>query len=203
MLKTRCQKLEIGTMTEKPVILPYKETYEQDVIRIANEGFGEGYMGVRKIRSLAAGAGPFYIASVLGEVAGYCCFQIVSARECAETLKLPEALLLEHADAGGNVCLTKTMSVTDLYRGCGIADDLFTLCLKDAVDSGLNSAWGGAWKVGEKIPMKRIFLANGFNCYGEIPLIWYDEEDYECIACHGRCRCTGVIYYKSLGCAGE
>ncbi|MCL2033116.1 MAG: hypothetical protein FWG94_00125 [Oscillospiraceae bacterium] len=185
-------------MTEKPVFLSYNEMFEQDVIRIANEGFGEGYMGIRKIKSLAADEGPFYIASVSGKAVGYCCFQYVSAQACAESLKLPEAVLLENAGAAGNVCLTRTMSVTNLYRKSGIADKLFSLCLNDAVNAGLPSAWGGAWKIGAKIPMRRIFLANRFRCYGEVPLIWYEESGYRCSVCNGPCRCTGVIYYKLL-----
>ncbi|MCL2057402.1 MAG: GNAT family N-acetyltransferase [Oscillospiraceae bacterium] len=186
-------------MTETPVFLPYNDIFEQDVIRIANEGFGEGYMGTRKIRSLAADSGPFYVASISGEVAGYCCFQYVSAIECAKSLKLPESLLLEHAGGCGNVCLTRTMAVADSHRKSGIAYELFSLCLEDARAAGLASAWGGAWKIGEEIPMRRIFLANGFSCYGEVPMIWYDESDYICSYCNGPCRCTGVIYYKTLG----
>ena len=189
-------------MDENPVFLPYNDIFEQDVIRIANEGFGEGYMGTQKIKSLAADSGPFYVASISGKAVGYCCFQYLSASACAQSLKLPEALLLEHAGARGNVCLTRTMAVMDLYRKSGIAYELFSLCLKDAQAAGLPSAWGGAWKIGEEIPMQRIFLANGFSCHGEVPLIWYEESDYRCSFCNGPCRCTGVIYYKALGRAG-
>ncbi|MCL2055768.1 MAG: GNAT family N-acetyltransferase [Oscillospiraceae bacterium] len=186
-------------MAENPVFLPYNEDFEQDVMRIANDGFGEGYMGTRKIKSLAAGGGPFYVASVSGNIVGYCCFQYISAAECAKSLKLPEGLLLEYSGGCGNVCLTRTMAITDSYRKSGIASELFSLCLNDARDAGMPSAWGGAWKIGDEIPMRRIFLANGFSCYGEIPMIWYEETDYKCSVCNGPCRCTGVIYYKALG----
>jgi predicted GNAT family acetyltransferase len=186
------------SMNETPIFMPYSEIYKKDVIRIADEGFGENYMNEQKLKSLIDSDGSFFIASVLDEVVGYCSFMHVSVKECAEFLKLPETLLNEYASSDNRVCLTRTMSVTDSYRGNGIADELFYLCLKDAEEAGLKSAWGGAWKAGDKIPMERIFLSNGFTYYDEIPMIWYDEEDHICHVCNGRCRCTGVIYRKLM-----
>ncbi|MDR2570383.1 MAG: GNAT family N-acetyltransferase [Oscillospiraceae bacterium] len=185
-------------MEKIPIYKLYEEIHKKDVMRIADEGFGEAYMTEEKIKSLVENEGSFYVACVLNEVIGYCNFIYVSAEECAEFLELPKTLLKEHANNDGKVCLTRTMAVDASHRGDGIADKLFSLCLKDAEKTGLQSAWGGAWKAGDKIPMERIFLSNGFIQYDEIPMLWYSEEDYICHVCNGRCECTGVIYQKLL-----
>ncbi|MEG1973157.1 MAG: hypothetical protein RR315_08340, partial [Oscillospiraceae bacterium] len=66
------------------------------------------------------------------------------------------------------------------------------------LEAGYHSAWGSAWKIGDRVAMQKIFDEFEFQSISEIPNIWYDDTGYTCVVCKGRCRCTGVIFVKSF-----
>ncbi|MCL2081993.1 MAG: N-acetyltransferase [Oscillospiraceae bacterium] len=179
-------------------IVPYDTAFARDVALIANKSFGEGYMNEDRLKEVTGGQGSFYSSVTDGKISGYCFFQYITADLCASKIKLPKETFVQNSSSDGMVCYTKTMAVDESLRGRGVADDLFEACLNKAVSDGLFSAWGSAWRLGNIVPMNRIFLKNGFCVHSEVPYIWYDDKQYKCIVCGGRCKCTGVIYRKLL-----
>lgn len=52
---------------------------------------------------------------------------------------------------------------------------------------------------GGAIPAKKIFEDNGFLYRKKLGQVWYDDEEYYCAVCKGRCRCEGYTYFKKIG----
>lgn len=182
-------------MQKLPRIAPFSEAWTTGVVQVANREFGDHYFHAEGVRDMAAD-GAFYVALSGREVVGYCVFLHEPAAVTAGRMGLPPADLLPHAGRDGRVCCTKSMAVLAPYKGTGLAEALFARCLEDSEAAGMASAWGSAWKIGEKVPMDTIFRKHGFSVYTEIPLIWYRDKAYRCNICGGPCRCTGVIYSR-------
>lgn len=191
--------VEVIPLHEQPRIVPFAASRAAEVTGIANRSFGENYLHTENVLAMAGQDGPFYMALAGREVVGYCAFLHEPAALTAERMKLPPAALLPYAGRDGRVCCTKTMAVVERYRKTGLAEMLFARCLRDSEAAGIASAWGSAWKIGEVVPMDRIFRKHAFAVYATVPDLWYDaDSDYRCNVCGGPCRCTGVIYHRSF-----
>lgn len=176
-------------------IIQYESRFENEIIRLANAAFGENYLTAEKLASFLRRIHSFYIAVEGDSLLGYCLFLIEPTDDAAQGLKL-DAARLQVMGGQKPVCHTKSMSVIPERRKTGLAKTLFNRCLQEAVGKGAGSAWGMAWKVGEKVPMDSIFRDAGFSVHSELPMAWFDDKDYRCVVCDGPCRCTGVVYYK-------
>lgn len=181
------------------VIRRYRHEDCDEVCRLANEGFGEGYLSHQVTEALNQTAdGMFFVAVNDGAVVGYCVFVESTARQVAQDMQLELESVLEISGGRERVCLTKSMTVDPGMGRRGIAGALFAHGLERAEGLGFTSAWGSAWVVDGMIPMDRIFTTNGFLQYGPRSMLWYGQQGYHCRVCGGPCRCNGMIYYKQL-----
>ncbi|GHU81891.1 hypothetical protein FACS1894191_8800 [Clostridia bacterium] len=185
-------------MSEKIDIFPYAPRYFDEVLKLANEAFGENYMTSRQLSVFVGSESSFYIAESDGRLAGYCIFIHETPGETAKHMDRVIRLFPKACEPDTKVCYTKSMAIAGEYKSKGIAKKLFGRCLAESVAAGMQIAWGSAWKIGEIVPMKPIFDNEGFSAIGEVPLAWYDNEEYMCLHCGGRCKCGAVIYYKEL-----
>jgi GNAT superfamily N-acetyltransferase len=169
------------------------------VVALGNLAFGDGYFDLPKIKDILNNGAPFYTAyGETGDLIGYCCSLYLPMREAERHMKLPENAFAGRLEPETPVCFMKSMAIAEEYKGKGLADRLFASCLADAVTDGLRFACSSAWKIGDSVPMRRIFQSHGFVVHSEIPMLWFDDKDYTCVVCKGSCRCSGVIYYKFL-----
>ena len=169
------------------------------VERLANTILGEGYVDERKIRRWFDNQISFYCAlDNTGEVCGFCVFLINDFDKISSLMKLPAELAEQYRKTTRKVCYAKSIAIDTKARGIGIANRLFSSCLADSVSLGADSAFGCAWKNGDELPMHKILIDSGFAPIAEIPDAWFDDMEYICSVCNGRCRCTGVVYYKDL-----
>ena len=177
-----------------------KFTYEfiDKVIELANFSFGKNYITKNKLNQLIEQKNVFYIAYQNDELLGYCIFLEEDIKELSEHVKLEiDELSKLHLDKK-QLCYMKSMAVKKECRGTDLAKNLFDICYNEIVNQGFDFAIGTAWKINDKVPMSKIFEAQGFEVYKEMPLIWYNDKEYVCNVCNGRCQCSGLIYYKRL-----
>ncbi|MDR3239434.1 MAG: hypothetical protein LBT44_05045 [Clostridiales bacterium] len=174
----------------------YDGQYADALVALANRSFGQNYLSESRLSQMASQDGVFLTAEIDGSLAGYCVFLYVRAYTASKFLKIPYDIMARYAGGDGRICYMKSMAVERSFRRTGLSDQLFAGCLGDAEISGIVSAWGSAWKQGDKVPMDRIMKNNGFSVYTEIPNFWADDKDTICPACEGPCRCAAVIYYQ-------
>ena len=166
---------------------------------LANAVLGSGYADEKKIRRWFDDQLSFYCAlDDSGDVCGFCVFLISDFDKISKHMNLPAELNEQYRKTARKVCYAKSIAIDANARGMGLANRLFSCCLADSVSSGADTAFGSAWKNGEELPMHKILIDSGFAPIVEIPDAWFDDEDYICSVCNGRCRCTGVVYYKDL-----
>ena len=142
-------------------IKEYESLFQKQVVELANRSFGKNYLTDRKLQAYIALDPSFFIALSDTGLLGYCLFLSESAELAAQGLKV-SAQTLRQLGGERTVCHTKSMSVCEEARGSGLAAELFHTCLTHAASKGAGSAWGTAWKIGEKVPMERIFRGEGF-----------------------------------------
>jgi predicted GNAT superfamily acetyltransferase len=180
-------------------VLEYNPPLFESIVELANESFGSGYMSLASICEVFDPNTFLFVAEESGGLCGYCLCVLVNFDSVAEHMKLPPDISARYRETAGQVCYIKSMAVTVGCRGTPLARELFAATFSDIIKHGANSAIGSAWKIGDKVPMHRIFTDYDLTPIAELSDIWYDDEDYVCTVCNGRCRCQAVIYYKSLG----
>jgi len=92
----------------------------------------------------------------------------------------------------------KSAAVQVKYERRGLMKAMATVGLKEAREMGYRSIFGSAWVYDNTIPIEGTFRAFGFQKLFEREKLWYNDEDYHCVICKGRCVCDGIIYYKKL-----
>lgn len=131
---------------------------------------------------------------------GYTYFLLRSKAEFLAFSKLTEAQfdtlgLGEDAVIGG----IQSIAVIPEARGRHYAKLLFDFTLNYLhAHTPADIAAGALWKMGEEVPMKRVFEQYGFTHLADTELVWYDKTDMYCPYCKGRCVCGASVYYKKL-----
>ena len=180
-------------------IIPYNQRHLHDVLTLANDAFGENYLTVERISFLAARKGSFFVLQQGEKITGYCVFVYEAMQDTIKHIAGLQDLLPGDYRPDKLVCYMKSMAIAKDVKGTGAARALFGTALAKSVADGVPMAWGSAWKIGETVPMHKIFDGFGFGVAGEVPMAWYNDENYSCVYCGGRCRCDAVIYYRDLG----
>ncbi len=131
---------------------------------------------------------------------GYTYFLLMDKKEFLQFSKLDrsqfDSLGLPNGAVIGNL---RSLAIVREYRGQHYAKDLFGFSV-DFLRSNTKAdiAAGVLWKMGEEIPMKKVFEEFSFFHLADTELVWYDKEDMYCPYCKGRCVCGASVYYKNL-----
>jgi GNAT superfamily N-acetyltransferase len=188
---------EIEKMGEEIIeIIEFTEKYLSPVCDLANNSFGNGYLTEKKYGELISKESALSVALHNGQFAGFCFLIHEKAEEVAKGLKIDISQIKPYADERGLVCHAKAIAVVPEFRRTGLTDKLFAETLKKSAAKGMRSVWVAAWKMGDRVPAKKTLENNGFSVSCEKEMLWFDDKEYECIACGGACRCNGIIYYK-------
>ena len=103
------------------------------------------------------------------------------------------------AIAGGRPALIyKSAAVPRQHEHKGVMHALALAGLETARQEGYGSLFGSAWVYNGKSPIAGTFKAFGFVPLYKREKLWYNDPDYTCVVCKGRCTCDAMIYYKTL-----
>lgn len=167
---------------------------------LADASVGEGFYSEADLGALCGKDSHFCNLLWSGaELVGYNYNYLAPLSDAADALKLPEAELraVSGAEQSARIGVCKSMGVSPLLRGRGLATALFSYGVRELWAHGAQSLWGTAWKLGDRVPMRGIFDSLGFIYLHDLSNVWNDVEGLHCPACNmPRCICGAALFYR-------
>lgn len=178
-------------------IIDAEEKYYPQMLKICEECFGSGYLTYSYFCELLKMEAPFKMAVIGQELIGYSVFETSDADDVSVRYQLDRQSVVKIAGDRKIFCY-KSAAVRKNYTRNGIAGKLLRESIEQAKGYGCGSVFVAGWKYNGRVPMHHVFIQNGFVEIGLRKNLWYNEKEYTCIICKGRCICDGVIYYLKL-----
>lgn len=172
------------------------EDYEA-VKALCDERYGEGYLTGERYAHYLEHPDLFRVARRGNALAGFSLMAPAAAAEVADYMKM-SVVETEKLAEGRKPLILKSIVIQKECAGMGLPVTMTNALMKDAAKEGYGIVFSAAWIVGKKMPIKKAFDEMGFQPLYLRRMLWYDDEDYYCAACKGRCKCDGFIYYRYL-----
>lgn len=172
------------------------EDYE-DMKFLCDERYGEGYLTPERYAHYLKHPGLFLAAHKGKELAGFSLMAPAAVPEAAGYMKM-SAGELEKLTGNRKLLILKSIVIQKKYGKMGLPVTMTNEVIENARSEGYGIIFSAAWIVGGKIPIKKAFEEMEFTPLFLRHNLWYDDEDYYCIVCKGRCKCDGFIYYKYI-----
>lgn len=172
------------------------EHYESTRI-LCDERYGTGYCTQSVYEEWVSHPGLLKVALYDGEYAGFAVMVPASVERIMNHMKMSREEVLSITE-GKPALIYKSAAVRTCFERRGIMHTMATQGLAHAKELGYDSIFGSAWVYDNIIPIEGTFRTFGFTRLFDRKKLWYDDEDYHCVICNGRCVCDGIIYYKKL-----
>lgn len=169
----------------------------ENIKQLCDLRYGTGYFTEKTMMSFMKCPDLFKIAEENGRFVGFAAFIATEKEKIAESMKLDIGEVMRISGEKPAV-IYKSHAIKAEYEKMGLPVAMTSMLLEEGKRLGYGSVFASAWKYGEIIPMEKTFKKLDF-----IPLeirenLWYDDENYRCIVCGGRCRCEAMLYYRVI-----
>ena len=179
-------KIRDGEERDFPQMLP-----------LCDERYGSGYLTKEIFDHWMEHKSLLKVAEIEEEFAGFAVMVPAAVQEVMEKMTMPREDV--EAIAGGRPALIYTSAaVPRRHEHKGVMHALAAAGLETARQEGYGSLFGSAWMYNGKSPIAGTFRVFGFKPLYKREKLWYNDPDYTCVVCKGRCTCDAVIYYKTL-----
>lgn len=175
------------------------EKYIHEIKELLDASFGAGYMEESAIwEHMHSDRSLLYLMQQKGELAGVMLFVEEDPRE--RKGEMEKAFAEIQSITGSKRCLhCKFLCTPPKYRRQGFGGSIAAGALADIQSrQRADVVYTCLWEYENNVPAKRIFEENDFQLYKRLENPWYEDKDYYCIVCRGRCCCPGQVYYKRL-----
>lgn len=190
--------MEQEIITSNPItVIDGTEAHFEATLELCDERYGTGYCTREVFDRWVSNPGLLKVALYNGEYAGFAVMLPASVEEIMDHMKMTREQV-EEITQGKPALIYKSAAVRECFGRRGIMKTMATIGLKQAKEMGYHSIFGSAWYYNDTIPIEGTFRAFGFQRLFERKKLWYDDENYYCIVCKGRCVCDGIIYYRYL-----
>lgn len=177
-----------------------RDGQEQDFLQmlpLCNERFGPGYLTKDVFHRWMEHKSLLKVAEIGEEFAGFAVMVPATVGEVMEKMAMPREDV--EAIAGGRPALIyKSAAVPRRHEHKGVMHALAAAGLETARQEGYGSIFASAWVYQGKSPIAGTFRVFGFKPLYKREKLWYNDPDYTCVVCGGRCTCDAMIYYKTL-----
>lgn len=173
------------------------ERYFEELCELCDDRFGTGYVDRAVFERWMRYPRLLKIALVDGRFIGFAVMVPADTAEIMRKMKMPERDVLEIAGEKPAL-IYKSAAVRPEYEHCGVMHAMAAQGIEDAKELGYGALFAAAWVYGGKIPIEPTFNTFHFQRLYERKMLWYDDEEYRCVVCKGRCTCDAMIYYKKL-----
>lgn len=168
-----------------------------NIDKLCDKRFGEGYLHRGEFYRWLKYPKLFSVALFDGAFAGFAFLMPEDAVPLAAYMKI-SAEDVKAFSGGKPVLHCRSAALVPEYEHHGLMYRLLSEILDNARVLGYGAAFAPAWKYKDKVPMGRLLDKLGFEKMCERQMLWYDQADYKCVACGGRCSCDAVIYRKKI-----
>ncbi len=179
---------------QKEIKIRSAKMSDYDIInRLCDLRFGKGYLSVGEFSNWLKNPDLFLVLEYKGDFVGYVCFVPATPEQIASYMKLPLESVLE-VSSDPYVIHCRSTALFESYEHMGFMKRLWDVILENTKKHGYKAAFGPAWEYNNFVPMDRLLSGLGFEKIAKKENLWYDDENYTCIICNGRCSCSAVIY---------
>lgn len=176
-------------------IINVQKEYAGQLKELFETSFGRNYMSLEKIESYIDGGTPFKLAVDGKELIGAVLFIPAREEDIKEHMKMDSGTV-RRICRGKKALICKCACTNVKYQGNGYAKKILGACLKQVKEEGYGAVFTTLWKYKGGVPAEKMFKDYEFQKGEELEMPWYDDENYVCSECGGRCRCSGIVYYK-------
>ncbi|MCR5776813.1 MAG: GNAT family N-acetyltransferase [Lachnospiraceae bacterium] len=170
------------------------------IMAMLEESMGNGYMDENKCREHIESPKSFlYVEEDEGKVVASTLYIIENMQSAIDNSK-EESEVLSKLSRGEPIIHCKFLCVDKKHQKGGFGRKLITeleAYIEKIKAAGL--VYTVLCEYNNAIPAKSIFEKNGFSFRKKLGQVWYEDEDYYCAVCKGRCRCEGYTYFKKIG----
>lgn len=188
---------EIIKSFSPPRIVNGSPKYYEDIQQLCDLRYGTGYLDRPVYEKWMEHPELMNVALIEGEFAGFSVFVPAAVEELMSHMDMPREDVVRIA-GDRPALIYKSAAVPFQFEKRGIMQQLLGNALEDLPKLGYGSIFGSAWVHGGRIPMARLFDLFGFSQLYERKMLWYQDKNYRCVVCGGRCKCDAMIYYKQL-----
>lgn len=174
-----------------------KKSDFENIRALCVERFGEGYLAEKDYEAWLKTKELFLVAEDNGAFCGFCYLMPESYEDLAAYMKLDVATV-EKVACGKPVLHCRSAALKSDAEHRGVMYRLLSEELKNAKELGFGAAFAPAWSYRGRTPMAHLMDLLGFEQIGIRENLWFDQENYVCVVCGGKCRCQAVIYQIQL-----
>ena len=180
-----------------PRIVKGSPKYYEDIQQLCDLRYGTGYIDRPVYEKWMEHPELMNVALVEGEFAGFSVFVPAAVDELMSHMDMPREDVVRIA-GDRPALIYRSAAVPFRFEKRGIMQQLLGNALEELPELGYGSVFGSAWVHDGRVPMSRLFNLFGFSRLYERKMLWYQDKNYRCVVCGGRCRCDAMIYYKQL-----
>ena len=178
---------------EKINIRPAEEKDFPIILELCDRRFGQGYIDHNEFSHWLKYPDLFLALDYDGEFVGYVCILPSNPDEVCEKMALPIDEIRAECE-NRKVIRCRSAVLREKFESRGFMRMLWERVFANAKEMGYSIAYCPAWKYNNFVPMDHLLTKLGFIAIAEKEMLWYDEENYTCIVCNGRCKCTARVY---------
>ena len=181
--------------------LPLTQAYFSQVVTLANQVHGDGYLDHEKLeqwtlKGIVKNINCSFVAildeQVIGFRSTYSANQWSIDQWCSPTLWQLDS---------SKCCYFKCNTVDEKYRGLGVGKKLLQLAIEAAKQQGAQAGISHLWKQSPNNSAVAYFTKCGGQLIKSHPGKWNEEskQGYDCVFCGFDCRCEAaemIIYFS-------
>jgi ribosomal protein S18 acetylase RimI-like enzyme len=187
---------------ETVTYLPLTAEYFKQVIALANQVHGEGYLDLKQLvlwtkKGISHDFNSSFVALIDGKVIGFRSTYSASQWEIDQWCS-PELWQVDR----DKCCYFKCNTVDDNFRGLGIGKELLQLAITAAKQQGAVAGISHLWKQSPNNSAVSYFTKCGGELIKSHPSKWNEDskQGYSCVLCGYDCHCEAaemIIHFNN------
>lgn len=181
----------------KVVIRSATENDYNAIIKLCDERFGTGYIDRNEYNRWLKYPELFLALDYDNDFVGYVCILPSTPESVSADMQLPLDEIKAEC-AGKKIVRCRSAVLRTEYENMGFMRMLWQKVFDNAKKLGYNISYCPAWKYNGFVPMDHLLTKLGFEAIAEKQMLWYNEENYKCVICGGKCKCPAIIYKLNI-----
>jgi len=178
---------------EDVLIRAAEESDFNDVLAVCDRRFGTGYIDRETFGEWLQYPELCLVLEYQHDFVGFVCILPSTPEKVCNDMQLPLDEVRAECE-GRKIVRCRSAILTEKYEHMGFMRMLWEKVFENAKKLGYSISYCPAWKYDGKVPMHNLLTKLGFQVIAEKQMLWYDEANYTCVVCKGRCVCPSVVY---------
>lgn len=178
---------------EEIAIRPASEKDYDAILKLCDLRFGTGYIDHDEFERWLKYPELFLALDYQKQFVGYVCILPSTPEAVSADMQLPLDEIRAEC-VGKKIVRCRSAVLRSEFENMGFMRLLWEKVFANAKEMGFHISYCPAWKYNGFVPMDHLLTKLGFFAIAEKEMLWYNEENYTCVICGGRCKCPAVVY---------